>query len=43
MTPQPGNLNELMWVLQFQVPSDFRYSFVYQNVQSSVGSTVMLL
>ena len=41
--PQPGNLNEVIQVLQFHVPFVFRYSFVYQNVQSSAGSTVIAL
>jgi len=39
----PGNLNEAICVLQLKVPLDFKYSFVYQKVQSSTGSTVMLL
>ena len=41
--PHPGNRNELIQVLQLNVPFAFRYSFVYQNVQSSTGSTVMAL
>jgi len=40
---QPGNLNEAMRVLQFQVPLAFRYSVVYQKVQSLTGSTVIAL
>jgi hypothetical protein len=40
---QPGNLKLSIFVLQLNVPLDFRYSFVYQNVQSSTGSTVMAL
>jgi len=28
-------------VLQLNEPLDFKYSVVYQNVQSSTGSTVM--
>jgi hypothetical protein len=40
---QPGNLNEAMRVLQLKLPVDFRYSVVYQNVQSSTGSTVIVL
>src|SRR5207247_2068351 len=43
VAPQPGNLNDVIHVLQFQVPFVFRYSFVYQNVQSSTGSTVIEL
>ena len=41
--PQPGNLKEPMRVLQLKLPVVFRYSFVYQNVQSSAGSTVIAL
>jgi len=41
--PQFGNLKDVIHVLQFQVPFVFRYSFVYQNVQSSTGSTVIEL
>ena len=41
--PHPGNRNEVIHVLQFQVPLPFRYSVVYQNVQSSTGSTVIAL
>ena len=40
---QPGNLNEAIFVLQLNEPEDFRYSLVYQKVQSSTGSTVMAL
>ena len=40
---QPGNLKEAMRVLQLNVPVAFRYSLVYQKVQSSTGSTVMAL
>ena len=40
---QLGNENEAIRVLQLKVPLDFRYSFVYQNVQSSTGSTVIAL
>lgn len=40
---QPGSLNELIQVLQLNEPDAFRYSFVYQNVQSSTGSTVIAL
>src|SRR5438045_9610011 len=35
---QFANLNVPMMVCQFQVPFALRYSFVYQKVQSSVGS-----
>ncbi len=41
--PQPGNLKEPMRVLQLKLPVAFRYSFVYQNVQSSTGSMVIAL
>ncbi len=37
------NLNDAMRVLQLKVPLFIRYSVVYQNVQSSTGSTLMLL
>ena len=40
---QPSNLNDAIRVLQFHVPLAFRYSFVYQKVQSSTGSTVIAL
>ena len=40
---QPGNLKLAIRVLQLNVPLDLRYSFVYQNVQPSTGSTVMAL
>ncbi len=40
---QPGNLKDAMRVLQLKVPLLFKYSVVYQKVQSSTGSTVMLL
>src|SRR5258706_16216115 len=40
---QPGNLNEAICVLQLKLPEVFRYSVVNQNVQSSTGSTLMLL
>ena len=40
---QLGNLNDAMRVLQLNVPLLFRYSDVYQKVQSSTGSTVMAL
>jgi hypothetical protein len=38
-----GNLNEAMRVLQLKVPLFIKYSLVYQKVQSSAGSTLMLL
>ena len=41
--PQESNLNDAMRVLQLNVPLAFRYSFVYQKVQSSTGSTVSAL
>jgi len=41
--PQLGNLKLLMRVFQLNVPVVFMYSCVYQNVQSSTGSTVMAL
>jgi len=40
---QPGNLKLAICVLQLNVPLAFRYSLVYQNVQSSTGSTVIAL
>lgn len=39
---QVGNLKEPIRVSQFR-PLDAMYMFVYQNVQSSTGSTVMAL
>src|SRR5438045_1448554 len=39
--PHEGNLNEAIRVLQLNVPSVFRYSLVYQKVQSSTGSILM--
>ena len=41
--PQPGNLNEPIRVLQLKAPFAGMYSVVYQKVQSSAGSTTMLL
>jgi hypothetical protein len=41
--PQEGNLNVAMRVLQLNVPLVNKYSFVYQKVQSSTGSTLMPL
>jgi hypothetical protein len=40
---QPGKLKVAMRVFQLKVPSTLMYSFVYQNVQSSVGSTCIAL
>src|SRR5437016_5022350 len=40
---QPANLKLPTRVLQLNVPLAGSYSFVYQNVQSSTGSTLMLL
>src|SRR5215831_4519321 len=39
---QVGNLKDEIRVCQLRVPLDAMYWFVYQNVQSSVGSTLML-
>lgn len=41
--PQPANLKFAIRVLQLNVPLAFRYSLVYQNVQSSTGSTEIAL
>ena len=41
--PQFGSLKEPMRVLQLKLPVAFRYSLVYQKVQSSTGSTVIAL
>jgi hypothetical protein len=41
--PQPENLNEPMRVCQLKLPLDARYWLVYQKVQSSLGSTAMLV
>ena len=41
--PQVGNLNEAIRVFQLNDPLLGMYSFVYQNVQSSVGSTAIEL
>src|SRR5437660_11029045 len=41
--PQPANLNDPMRVLQLNAPSEGMYSFVYQKVQSSTGSTTIML
>src|SRR3954447_20007615 len=40
--PQPLTLNAPIRVCQLNAPVDVRYSFVYQNVQSSLGSTARL-
>ena len=40
---QPVNLKETMRVFQLKEPLDGMYSVVYQNVQPSTGSTLMLL
>src|SRR6266513_29285 len=40
---QFGNLNDAMRVCQLKLPFEDRYSPVYQNVQSSLGSTLMLV
>jgi len=41
--PQLGNLKEPIRVCQLKLPDEARYSSVYQNVQSSEGSTLMLV
>lgn len=41
--PQLGNLNEPMRVFQLKLPLEGIYWLVYQKVQLSVGSTVILL
>jgi len=41
--PQFANLKDAMRVLQLNEPLAGRYSVVYQKVQSSTGSTLMLL
>lgn len=38
----PEILKDASLVLQLNVPLDFRYSVVYQKVQSSTGSIAML-
>src|SRR5205823_2867550 len=40
--PQPVTLKAPIRVCQLNAPVDVRYSFVYQNVQSSLGSTARL-
>ena len=41
--PQLGNLKFAMRVFQLKVPFVLMYSWVYQNVQSSTGSTCIAL
>jgi hypothetical protein len=41
--PQFANLKEAMRVFQLKAPFEGMYSFVYQKVQSSIGSTAMRL
>src|SRR5213080_3951898 len=41
--PQLGNLNEAIRVCQLKEPSVRMYSEVYQKVQSSIGSTAIML
>jgi len=41
--PQLGNLKVAIRVFQLKIPVVFMYSFVYQKVQSSLGSTCMAL
>jgi len=41
--PQEVNLKDPMRVFQLKLPFVGMYSFVYQNVQSSTGSMLMLL
>jgi len=41
--PQDVNLNDPMRVFQLKEPLVVRYSFVYQKVQSSPGSTLLSL
>lgn len=38
VAPQPGNLKDPIAVLQLNEPLTASYVFVYQNVQSSLGS-----
>ena len=40
---QLGNLNDPIRVCQLKLPEEARYSSVYQKVQSSEGSTLMLV
>jgi hypothetical protein len=41
--PQDANLSEAMRVFQLKLPPETRYSLVYQNVQSSEASMLILL
>src|SRR6266852_1042256 len=41
--PHPGNLNDAMRVRQLNAPLAGMYSFAYQKVQSSTGSTAIAL
>src|SRR5215471_2737115 len=41
--PHPGSLNDPMRVFQLNSPVAGMYWFVYQNVQSSLGSTAIAL
>jgi hypothetical protein len=43
LPPQAGNLKLAMRVFQLKVPVVTMYSWVYQKVQSSTGSTVIAL
>ena len=43
LLPQDVNLKDPMRVFQLNEPLVVRYSFVYQKVQSSAGSTLILL
>jgi hypothetical protein len=42
LVPQPLSLNDPMRVCQLKLPLEARYSPVYQNVQSSLGSMLRL-
>jgi hypothetical protein len=39
--PQFGSVNALRWVRQLNVPLAGMYSWAYQNVQPSTGSTTI--
>ena len=43
LLPQDVNLKDPIRVFQLNEPLVVRYSFVYQKVQSSAGSTLILL
>ena len=43
LAPQFGKMKFAMRVFQLKLPVEGMYSWVYQNVQSSAGSTVMAL